>query len=82
MVQRSHGGRSQDEVVALEAQAARARLALACSYANSAEFDAELIAARRAAGVYGPRRYRRQAATMAGIAAGLGVLVLSIWLFS
>ena len=69
------GERPQQDDVALEARAARAGLALACAYANSAEFDAELIAARRAAGVYGPRRHRRQMLTAAaGIAAGLAVL--------
>jgi hypothetical protein len=56
----------------LEFYAERAGAALACAYANSAEFDAALIAARRAAGVYGPRRHRRQMlATAAGVAAGL-----------
>jgi hypothetical protein len=53
-------------------------LALACTYSNSAEFDAELIAARRAAGVYGPRRYRRQVMTVVGIAAGLAVVVIIV----
>ncbi|HET9538577.1 MAG TPA: hypothetical protein VFP43_25065 [Mesorhizobium sp.] len=46
---------------------------------NSAEFDAALIAARRAAGVYGPRRHRRQMlATAAGVAAGLAVVAFLI----
>ena len=41
--------------------------------------DAALIAERRAAGVYGPRRHRRQRlATAAGIAAGLAVIVFLI----
>lgn len=81
MAQWSHGGSPQDDVVALEAQAARAGLALACTYANSAEFDAALIAARRAAGVYGPRRHCRQRlATAAGVAAGVIVLGLAIHL--
>ena len=44
----------------LEAYAERAGAALACAYSNSAEFDAALIAERRAAGVYGPRRHRKQ----------------------
>jgi len=44
----------------LEAYAERAGLALACAYSSSAEFDAALIAERRAAGVYGPRKHRRQ----------------------
>ena len=56
----------------LEAYAQRAGAALACAYSNSAEFDAALIAARRAAGVYGPKRHRRQMlATAAGITVGL-----------
>ncbi len=63
----------------LEAYAQRAGAALACAYSNSAEFDAALIAERRAAGVYGPRRHRRQMlATAAGIAAGLAMVVFLI----
>jgi hypothetical protein len=78
MSQWSQSGSSQGDALALEAQAARAGLALACAYSNSAEFDAELIAARRAAGVYGPRRYRRRAVTLAGIAAGLAAIVIIV----
>ena len=63
---------------ALEAYAERAGSALACAYSSSAEFDAALIAARRAAGVYGPRRRRRILLTAAGIAAGLCMLFLII----
>jgi hypothetical protein len=67
--------RPDAELMALEACAERAGTALACAYSSSAEFDAELIAARRAAGVYGPRRYRRQwLLVAAGLAAGLAVL--------
>jgi hypothetical protein len=74
-----HGGNPQGDVLALEAQAARAGMALACAYSNSAEFDAALIADRRAAGVYGPRRHRRQMLiAAAGIAAGLTALALLI----
>jgi hypothetical protein len=65
---------------ALEAYAQRAGAALACAYSNSAEFDAALIAARRAAGVYGPRRRRRMWATAAGLAglAGLAAVIFLI----
>jgi len=64
----------------LEAYAERAGSALACAFSNSAEFDAALISARRAAGVYGPKRHRRQVlATAAGIAAGLAVIGLFIF---
>jgi hypothetical protein len=63
----------------LEAYAAHAGAAMACVYSSSAEFDAALIAQRRAAGLYGPRRYRRQqVATAAGLIAGLAVIVLFI----
>jgi hypothetical protein len=63
----------------LEAYAERAGAALACAYANSAEFDAALIAERRAAGIYGPRRHRRQLlATAAGMAVGLAVVAYLI----
>jgi len=65
----------QSESLSLDTYAERAGAALACAYSNSAEFDAALIAARRAAGVYGPRRHRRQVlVTAAGIAAGLVVV--------
>jgi hypothetical protein len=71
--------RPQAELVALEACAERAGAALACAYSSSAEFDAALIAERRAAGVYGPRRHRRHwLLAAAGVAAGLAVLVLLI----
>jgi hypothetical protein len=65
--------------VSLEAYAERAGAALACAFSNSAEFDAALIAARRAAGVYGPKRQRRQMlTTAAGVAAGLAVIIFFI----
>ena len=73
-------GRGGADVLQLEAYVERAGAALACAYSNSAEFDAALIAARRAAGVYGPRRrHRRQMlATAAGVAAGLAVVAFLI----
>ena len=75
----ANSGHPDAAVVALEAYAARAGAALACAYSSSAEYDAALIAERRAAGVYGPRRHRRQRlATAAGIAAGLAVIVFLI----
>ncbi|MGA7185010.1 MAG: hypothetical protein WBY67_17220 [Pseudolabrys sp.] len=67
------------EPLSLEVCAERAGAALACEFATSAEFDAAIIAARRAAGVYGPGRHRRQMlATAAGIAAGLVLVALLI----
>jgi len=61
----------------LEHRAEQAGFALACPYSSSAEFDAALIAARRAAGVYGPRRKQR-GLTAAAIAAALAVIILLI----
>jgi hypothetical protein len=69
--------RPEAGLFALKAHAAGA--ALACAYSSSAEFDAALIAERRAAGVYGPKRHRKQMLiTLAGIAAGLAVILLLI----
>ena len=75
------GGIHPDTAVsALEAYAERAGTALACAYSSSAEFDAALIAQRRAAGVYGPKRHRRRnLATAAGIAAALALIVFLIF---
>jgi hypothetical protein len=80
MLWKSNLGRAATDTVTLEAYAERAGVALACAFSNSAEFDAALISARRAAGVYGPKRHRRQLlATVAGIAAGLAVIGLFIF---
>jgi hypothetical protein len=73
---------SESELLALEVlatEAQRAGAALACAFSSSAEFDAALIAERRAAGVYGPRRHRKQKlAAIAGIAAALAVIIFLI----
>lgn len=45
---------------ALELAAQRAGSAWACPFASSAEFEAANIQAKRDAGVYGPKRRRRQ----------------------
>jgi hypothetical protein len=68
---------TDSDLTALEAYAARAGAALACAYSSSAEFDAALIAERRAAGIYGPKRHRKQMlVTAAAIAAGVAVIAL------
>ncbi|HEU5017708.1 MAG TPA: hypothetical protein VFT69_07000 [Pseudolabrys sp.] len=65
--------------LAFEAHVVGAGAAFACAYANSAEFDAALIAARRAAGIYGPKRRRKRILiSAAAIAAGLFAVVLLI----
>ena len=76
MFGRISSGPAGDQGVVLEAFAARAGAAMGCVFSSSAEYDAALIAERRAAGVYGPRRHRRQKlATAAAIAAGLAVVI-------
>ena len=69
------------KVSALEDNAACAGFALACSYANSNEYEAALIAARRKAGRYGPKRGAWKG-RIAAIAAGLLAVVVLILLTS
>jgi hypothetical protein len=77
MVHIANSGHSDTAVLTLENYAAGA--ALACAYSSSAEFEAALIAERRAAGIYGPKRHRkRMLATAAGIAVGLAVIIFLI----
>jgi len=49
-----------DQSPALEGCADGAGRALACMFSSSDEFEAALIAERRAEGRYGPRKYRKQ----------------------
>jgi hypothetical protein len=72
----------QTEAISLEQFAERAGAAWACTYSTSAEYDAALIAQRRAEGVYGPRRHRQMFLTATGVAAGLGALMLLIAAFA
>jgi hypothetical protein len=51
--------RLRNDVLALQSTAERAGLALACPFASSAEFEAAVIASKRRAGVYGPKRHLR-----------------------
>ena len=79
MLRTANSGPPDSAILALEAYAERAGAALACAYSSSAEFDAALIAERRAAGVYGPKRRRKQMlVTAAGVAAGLTVIIFLI----
>ncbi len=73
------GGTVAETPLSLELRAQHAGYAWACQYSSSAEYDAALIAERRAAGVYGPRRRRRQIAmTALGIAAGIALVIAVI----
>ena len=79
MLRIPNSGQAEAQVLALEAYAERAGAALACAYSSSAELDAALIAQRRAAGVYGPRRHRKQLlAIAAGVSIALAVIVFLI----
>jgi hypothetical protein len=75
-----HSNRFASDFETLEIAVQRAGSALACPFASSAEFEAATIAAKRAAGIYGPKRRRRQALFIA-MAAGITVAAL-ISLFS
>ena len=57
------------DVVALEADLARAGCAWACPYSSSDEFEAAVIRSRRRAGAYG--RMRRRYALYAGVATAM-----------
>lgn len=70
--------RMDADLTMLEAYAERAGDALACAYSSSAEVDAALIAERRAAEVYRPRRRQHMLVTAAGIGAALAAIVLLI----
>jgi hypothetical protein len=53
------------DALTLEASANSARLALACAYSSSDEYEAEVIQTRRRAGAYRPRHQRRTIAALA-----------------
>jgi hypothetical protein len=69
--------RPRTDLVSLDTDIARAGCAWACSYSSSDEFEAAVIRAKRAAGVYGPKR-RRRIVLYAGAAAG--ALVILLWI--
>ena len=65
-----HLHRLASDFETLEIAVQSAGSALACPFSSSAEFEAATIAAKRAAGIYGPKRLRRQVLLiLAGIAA-------------
>ena len=69
---------SRSDALALEANAACAGLALACTYSSSDDYVAEIIQARRAAGAYGTRRPHR---AFAAFAAAAAAFVLAFLIF-
>jgi hypothetical protein len=58
------------DLVALRAAAERAGMALACVFSSAAEFEADIIRARRAAGAFRPRRPLRQRLRLAALIGG------------
>jgi hypothetical protein len=70
--------RSSAGMLALQIGAERAGCALACPYSSSAEFEAAVIRSKLAAGIYGPRRRRRQ---MLYAGAAIGMLVVLVLMF-
>lgn len=78
MWQLPHWRRNKADGHALDVHVARAGWALACPYSTAEEFEADVIRARRAAGVYGPKRHRRRLAAATVVVTAL--LALVIWL--
>jgi hypothetical protein len=64
------------DFLALEANVERARFALACPFSSSAEFEAAVIQARRDAGLYGPKKYRRRLCAAGAALAAVGLLLV------
>ena len=63
----------------LEVFAERAGRALACAFSSSEEFEAAVIAERRAEGRYGPRHNRTQKlVAVAGMMAGVMTLAILV----
>jgi hypothetical protein len=79
MLQSSHAAYPAAQWVALEGCAQSAGHALACAFSSSDEFEAALIAERRAAGRYGAsRRRKRGAITETAIALAIAVVVMIV----
>ena len=67
-----------DQSVLLEGCADSAGRALACMFSSSDEFEAALIAERRAEGRYGPRKYRKQKLVICAAAIALALICLAL----
>ena len=68
-----------DRSLALEGCADGAGRALACVFSSSDEFEAALVAERRAEGRYGPRKYRKQKLiACAGAVVALAVILIGL----
>jgi hypothetical protein len=68
--------RTESDLAALRASADRAGVALACVFASSEEYEAEIIRERRASGAFRPRKPLRQRLRLIGLACGLALAFL------
>jgi hypothetical protein len=73
MTQHQAAERLGSDVRALQWDAMRAGLAWACPFSTSEEFEAAVIRSRLRAGVYGPKRRRRQLLYATAAAAAIAV---------
>ena len=79
MMQESRAAYPAAQWVALEGCAQSAGHALACAFSSSDEYEAALIAERRAEGRYGPRKHRKQLLmTVTAIALAIAVVFVVI----
>ena len=68
--------RVEADLAALRASAERAGVALACLFASSDEYEADLIRERRASGALPPLRPWRRRLRLAALACGLALAFL------
>jgi hypothetical protein len=68
--------RIETDLAALRASADRAGVALACVFASSDEYEAEIIRQRRASGAFRSRKPWRQRLRLFGLACGLALAFL------
>ena len=68
--------RTESDLAALRTSADRAGVALACVFASSDEYEADIIRERRASGAFRPRKPWRQRLRLIGLACGLALAFL------
>jgi hypothetical protein len=66
----------ETDLAALRASAERAGVALACVFASSDEFEADIIRERRASGAFRPHWRWRQRLRLAALACGIALAFL------
>jgi hypothetical protein len=66
----------ETDLAALRASAERAGVALACVFASSDEYEADLIRERRASGAFRPQRRWRHHLRLAALACGIALAFL------